>query len=100
MALVWQIFRQTLDNNESLDIWKHKVSQALDQEDLLIGQANCMILRLQFKATDPRSPSSIVFIHSLHPQNSHIRGSPQEGKRAIIPLTHPSPTQPRSPTQP
>lgn len=39
MALVWQICRQTLDNNESLDIWKHKVSQALDQEDLLIGQA-------------------------------------------------------------
>lgn len=39
MALVWQICHQTLDNNESLDIWKHKISQALDQEDLLIGQA-------------------------------------------------------------
>ena len=33
----------------------------------------------------------LTFIHRLHPQNSHIRGSPQEGKRAITPPDAPQP---------
>ena len=66
MALVWQICRQTLDNNESLDIWKHKISQALDQEDLLIGQANCTTHTIVAK-------EMVVFCASIAPNCSKPR---------------------------